>query len=39
MEEMLGVKLDTKFEILQFGDIPLPGEPVKEKTYFEKKKE
>jgi hypothetical protein len=40
VEELLGVKIDRKFNTLQYGDIPLPGEPlIKEKTYFEKKKE
>lgn len=40
VEELIGVKIDKKFNTLQYGDLPLPGEPlVKEKTYLEKKKE
>jgi hypothetical protein len=37
---LIGIKLERKFATLQYGDLPLPGEPlIKEKTYFEKKKE
>ena len=40
MEVLIGVKLDRKFNTLQYGDLPLPGEPLtKEKSYQEKKKE
>lgn len=40
MEDKLGVKLNHKYHTIQHYDDPLPGEePLKEKTYFEKKRE
>lgn len=40
MEEKLGVKLENKYNTIHHLDYPLPGEsPLKDKNYFEKKKE
>ena len=40
VEEKMGIKLANKYNTISHYDDPLPGEtPVKEKNYFEKKKE
>lgn len=40
MEELLGVRLENKYQTMQYYDDKLPGEsPPKDKSYIEKKKE